>query len=326
MLTVHPPCPAGERAQEPGRLAEALWIDLCEPTPEEVARVQAALALEMPTRSEMQEIEASSRLYSEQGALFMTATVIHHAETNFPGTTAITFVLAGKNLITIRYADPLPFRTFVAKVDRLQSTYSSRDKMFGGLMDEIIDRVADILETVGAELDSISRIIFNIQPTQSPPRDPASPSPDYTAMLARIGRCGELAAKARESLLSLSRVASYYVENVRTTAPQELDEHWRTVRSDLASISEHASFLSAKVNFFLDATLGMINIEQNTIIKIFSVAAVIFLPPTLVASIYGMNFLHMPERDWIFGYPLAIVLMVISAALPCWYFKRRNWL
>jgi magnesium transporter len=326
MLSVHPPGPPGSPRVEASRLADSLWIDLCEPIPAEIAEVQAALGVEMPTRIEMQEIEASSRLYTEHGALFMTATVIYHAETNVPGTTAISFVLTGKNLVTVRYSDPTPFRTFSAKADRAPASYASRDKMFGGLIDEIIDRVADILETVGAELDAISRIIFNIQSSQTPAHTQEPPKPDYTAMLARIGRCGELAAKARESLVSLTRVAGYYIENIRSTAPKELDEHWRTVRNDLASLSEHASFLSAKVGFFLDATLGMINIEQNTIIKTFSVAAVIFLPPTLVASIYGMNFIHMPELDWLLGYPLAIILMLISAALPCWYFKRKNWL
>ncbi len=326
MLSVHPPATAGTAPPSAGALADALWIDLLEPTSEEVAAVQSALAVEMPTRSEMQEIEVSSRLYQENGALFMTAAVIHRADTAFPEITPITFVLTPRNLVTIRYADPTPFRTFTAKADRVYASYASRDKMFGGIVDEVIDRIADILEQVGAELDGISRVIFNIQSAGSRPRDPEAPKPNYTALLERIGRCGELAAKARESLLSLQRVTHFYIETVRTIAPQDFDEHWRTVRNDLASLSEHASFLSAKVNFFLDATLGMINIEQNAIIKIFSVAAVVFLPPTLVASIYGMNFKHMPETDWQFGYPLSIGLMVISAVLPCYYFRRRGWL
>jgi len=288
--------------------------------------VQAALHVEMPTRSEMQEIEVSSRLYQENGALFLTATLIHRADAAFPESTAVTFVLTPKNLVTIRYADPMPFRTFAAKIDRPGALYQSRDRMFGGLLDEIIDRVADIMELVGAELDGISRIIFNSKSRQSPVGSAEVPKANYSALLEHIGRCGEMAAKARESLVSLTRIASFYMENVRTNAPTELDEHWRTIRSDLASLSEHATFLSAKVNFFLDATLGMINIEQNTIIKIFSVAAVVFLPPTLVASIYGMNFKHMPELEWPLGYPLAILLMIISALLPCYYFKRKGWL
>ncbi len=322
MLAIHPPRLA-DRPQE-GQpthtaLAEALWIDLSEPTAEEVAAVQDALGIEMPTRSEMQEIEMSSRLYAERGALFMTATVIHRATTEFPETAAITFVLTGKHMVTVRYADPTPFRTFAPKADRNYISYATRDKMFGGLIDEIIDRVADILELAGSELDAISRAIFAV-------RAKTEAAPNYTAMLERIGRCGDLAAKARESLVTLSRVASFYIENQRANSSLDLDEHWRTIRSDLASLSEHASFLNSKTNFFLDATLGMINIEQNSIIKIFSVAAVVFLPPTLVASVYGMNFDFMPETHWPLGYPFAIILMIVSAVLPCLYFKRKGWL
>lgn len=308
------------------RLRVGLWIDLLDPTADEIALVQAAVGVELPTRSEMQEIEVSSRLYTENDALFMTATVIQKADAAFPEVTPITFVLTPANLVTIRYGNPTPFRTFSAKCDRPSAAFSTRDKMFGGLMDEIIDRVADILELAGAELDAISRIIFNI-PSQHPGSQlPAGQKPDYTAILERIGRCGDLAGKARESLLSLARVVAFYIEIVRVKAPHELDEHWRTVRSDVSSLTEHANFVSNKVNFFLDATLGMINIEQNTIIKIFSIAAVVFLPPTMIASIYGMNFTTMPEIDWKFGYPWALALMIISAILPCWYFRRKGWL
>ncbi|MGI8604616.1 MAG: magnesium transporter CorA family protein [Verrucomicrobiales bacterium] len=328
MISVHPPGSSGPSVPEIAlaTLAEALWIDLLEPSPTEIARVQSALGLELPTRSEMQEIEASSRLYQESGALFMTATMIYRAETAFPESTAATFVLTTKNLVTIRYADPTPFRTFAVKADRNYAAFASRDKMFGGLVDEIIDRIADILELVAAELDAISRTIFNIPSASGPPRDPDAPKPNYSALLERIGRSGELATKARESLVTLTRVAAFFTETQRTAAPQELDEHWRTIRSDLISLSEHSTFLSSKVNFFLDATLGRINIEQNTIIKIFSVAAVVFLPPTLVASIYGMNFKLMPETGWPFGYPMAILMMILSAVLPFLYFKRRGWL
>jgi magnesium transporter len=325
MLTIHPP---GEAGTSPGpeHLREALWIDLLEPTPAEIALVQSAIGVELPTRSEMQEIELSSRLYTEGTSIFMTATVIQKADAAFPEVTPITFVLTAATLVTIRYGNPTPFRTFKAKCDRPGASFGSRDKLFGGLMDEIIDRVADILELAGAELDDISRVIFNIPTQHGSSRNAGGPKPDYTAILERIGRCGDLAGKTRESLLSLARVVAFYIEIIRAKAPQELDEHWRTVRSDVSSLTEHANFVSSKVNFFLDATLGMINIEQNTIIKIFSIAAVVFLPPTLVASIYGMNFKFMPELEWSLGYPWAVLLMIISAILPCWYFRRKGWL
>lgn len=325
MLTLHPPGEPGAPLT-PERLRAVPWIDLLEPTAEEVSIVQSAVGVELPTRSEMQEIEISSRLYTENDAIFMTATVIQKAGAAFPEVTPITFVLTTANLVTIRYGNPTPFRTFSAKCDRPGAPFGNRDRMFGGLIDEVIDRVADILELVGAELDDISRTIFNIPTQRNGARPAAAPKPDYTATLERIGRCGDLAGKARESLLSLARMVAFYIEIVRAKAPQELDEHWRTVRSDVSSLTEHANFVSNKVNFFLDATLGMINIEQNTIIKIFSIAAVVFLPPTMIASIYGMNFKFMPEINWLFGYPWALALMITSAILPCWYFRRKGWL
>jgi magnesium transporter len=323
MLSAYPQKNSGSSGVTATDLAEAQWIDLMEPSRDEILMVEKALGLEMPTRSEMQEIEVSSRLYQENGSLFMTATIMHNAASQFPETSAITFVLAKSTLLTIRYSDPTPFRTFSGKADRVAQSHNHRDRYFSGLMDEIIDRLADILEAVGNELEGISRRIFR---GKNGPQPEAGEKVDYTAMLERIGRSGELAAKTRESLVSLMRVANFYTEAQRTGITVEHDEHWRTIRNDLASLSEHSTFLSSKTNFLLDATLGMVNIEQNTIIKIFSVAAVVFLPPTLVASVYGMNFVHMPERDWRFGYPLAIVLMILSAMMPWWYFKRRGWL
>lgn len=330
MLTTHP---HGTALADAKALSEALWIDLLDPSASEVAAVQRAVGVELPTRSEMQEIETSSRLYQENNALFMTATLLQRAHATDPELSPVTFVLTENTLVTIRYADPRPFASFRMKLEKAPHLFNTRSKIFSSLVDEIIDRLADILEHVGAELEAVSRIIFNsgspVGSTSSSNgrgRDVIATAPDYTSLLERIGRNGELASKARESLVSLSRMVAFYIEIIRAISPQELDEHWRTVRSDVASLMEHATFLSSKVNFFLDAILGMINIEQSAIIKIFSIAAVVFLPPTLVASIYGMNFRIMPERDWALGYPLALVLMVISAILPLWYFKRKRWL
>lgn len=330
MLKIHP---HGLTTADAKALHEALWIDLYDPSASEVAAVQHAVGVELPTRSEMQEIETSSRLYQENNAIFMTATLLQRVHSNDPELSPVTFVLTEKTLVTIRYADPRPFASFTMKLEKAPHLFNTRSKIFSALVDEIIDRLADILEQVGAELEAVSRIIFNSNSAAAATggsngrgRDVIATAPDYTLLLERIGRNGELASKARESLVSLSRMVAFYIEIIRATSPQELDEHWRTVRGDVASLSEHATFLSSKVNFFLDAILGMINIEQSAIIKIFSIAAVVFLPPTLVASIYGMNFKYMPEIDWPFGYPLALVLMVVSALLPLWYFKHKKWL
>jgi magnesium transporter len=303
-------------------LRSATWIDLLEPTAEQAAAVESALGIELPTRKEAQEIEVSSRLYSENGTIFMTATVVVRSETERPETTAVTFAYQPRCLVTLRFATPRPFTTFLAKVQRAPESFSSAQRVIAGLFDEVIDRLADILETVGVDLYTVSGTVFG----ESPEQDAKRSRIDYTAVLNRIGHAGERAAYVRESLVSLGRALTYYRENLPSVGGESLDEHGRTLATDVAALSEHATFLSGKVNFFLDATLGRINIEQNNIIKLFSVLAVIFLPPTLIASIYGMNFAHMPELGWVFGYPVALVLMVAAALTPYIVFKRRGWL
>jgi magnesium transporter len=146
------------------------------------------------------------------------------------------------------------------------------------------------------------------------------------AVMERIGRIGDLVSKSRESLVSLGRLLSYVQQSSSVTLTPDLRARFKTLSRDVLALSDHASFVNSKTSFMLEATLGLINIEQNDIIKIFSVAAVAFLPPTLIASIYGMNFHHMPELDWMLGYPLALLLMVFSAVVPYVYFKRRGWL
>ncbi len=191
-----------------------------------------------------------------------------------------------------------------------------------GIVDEIVDRIADILETVGGSLNAISAIVFpELTPGQTR-RD----GTDYTRILTRIGNDGELAASARESLVSIVRLLAFLGETHPVLGGEPAEEHWKTIRRDVTALADHASFLSNKVNFFLDATMGRISIEQNTIIKLFSVLAVVFLPPTLIASIYGMNFTHMPELGKTWGYPLSIVLMIISAILPYAIIKKKGWL
>jgi magnesium transporter len=309
-------------AESADLLGDSTWIDLLDPTPEETALVERTLGVELPTRKEAQEIEVSSRLYIESGMAFMTATVPVRTDSPHPGTTPVTFAYHGQRLITSRFATPTPFQTFPPKLERTPRAYPTAQKVFLGLVDEVIDRLADILESVAAELNEISNIVF---PEEGPPGERRS-SVDYTALLTRVGRTGERAAHARESLVSLGRVVTFFRESRPASGSEPLDEHWRAVAQDIAALTEHTTFVSGKVNFFLDATLGRINIEQNTIIKLFSVLAVVFLPPTLIASIYGMNFARMPELGWLLGYPFSLVLMVISAILPYLIFKQRGWL
>lgn len=317
---------------------EAVWIDLFEPTPEEEEVLEAALGINIPTREEMQAIELSSRLYEEGGLLFMTGTVLTHADTSHPESSAVTFILSADKLVTLRYANPAPFNTFRAQREAHPERYQTNHQALAGIIDAIVERMADILEGVGAALDELSRRVFD------PAGAPASPQRrvstrsaggrarrarqrNYVEVLRRIGAVSDLVSRARESLVSFNRLIVFYRE-VRSEAgaARETVAHWKTLSADLNALSDHASFLSTKVGFLLDATLGMINNEQNAIIKILSVAALVFLPPTLVAGVYGMNFEFMPELRWEVGYPLAIGLMLLSAILPYFIFRRRGWL
>jgi magnesium transporter len=304
-------------------LAGATWIDLLNPTPEELQLVQATMGAELPTRQEAEEIELSSRLYIESSTLFMIVTVMLATESEHPATTPVTFAYQPQRLVTVRFAEPKPFVTFARKRDKSPDAFGTAQETLLGLLDAIIDRIADDLEGVGADLGKVSGVVFS---TDAGAPGGRYAQVDFTAVLARIGLNGVRAANARESLVSVSRVVPFFAKAVHGSGGDSPDEHWKAVANDATSLADHAAFLSNKVNFFLDATLGRINIEENRIIKLFSVLAVVFLPPTLIASIYGMNFTHMPELEWYVGYPLALLLMVAAAIVPLKVFKRKGWM
>jgi magnesium transporter len=192
--------------------------------------------------------------------------------------------------------------------------------ILAGLLESVIERTADVLERVGVGLDDLSANVF------APAAKGGAHSRNLRSVMERIGRDGDLTSKARESLVTLARQLTFVQQTTAVQMPNEMRARYRSMSRDVLALSDHASFLANKSSFMLQATLGLINIEQNNIIKIFSVAAVMFLPPTLIASIYGMNFHFMPELDWPFGYPLALGVILVSAILPYLFFRRRGWL
>ena len=313
-----------ERRQidEPREIPEgSIWFDLVTPTAGEDKLVERALGIAVPTREEMQEIEVSSRLYVENGARYMTATLMCQSETAVPKTTPVTFILAGHKLVTVRYDDPRPFMLVSNKLARACPPAISGETILMDLLDAIIDRAADILERAGADIDKVSHNIFE------PEGRRANRSMTYQYIFKTIGRKGDLTSKVRESLVSIGRLLLFLANEADAMKwPKEMRAQLKSMQRDVASLSDHASYLGNKVTFLLDAMVGVISIEQNNIIKIFSVAAVVLMPPTLIASIYGMNFKHMPELDWTYGYPLAIGLMIVAAALPYMFFKWMRWL
>jgi len=299
----------------------AVWFDLVNPAHEEDKIVERKVGAAVPTREEMQEIEVTSRLYVENGARYMTATLMCQSDTDTPKTTPVTFIISGHRLITVRYDEPRPFMMVGNKLARNCSPTVTGESVLMDLLDAVIDRAADILERIGSEVDQISHDIFE------PEGGRADRSRSYNEILKAIGKKGDLASKVRESLVSIGRLLLYLANEADSMRwAKESRAQLRGMQRDVHSLSDHAAYLSNKIQFLLDAMLGVVTIEQNNVIKIFSVAAVALMPPTLIASIYGMNFKHMPELDWSLGYPIAIALMLIAAALPYFFFKWKKWL
>lgn len=298
--------------------ANPLWIDLFNPTLEERRKVDHAFGLEMPTRADMEEIEISSQLYQEESTLFMTAMVLAQTDTDLPTADAITFVLTPERLVTIRYIDPQPFRTYALRCERSTVSATRPDVVLLQILDAIVNRMADIMEKTGSDVEIISAEVFS-------PGTYKVGTRDFQSILRRLGQKHGLSSKMRESLLTIGRILTFLTQSVDNKA-KDVRAHVKTLVRDVQSLQDHSTFVATKVSYLQDATLGLINNEQNNIIKIMSVAAMVFLPPTLFASIWGMNFHHMPELEWFWGYPISIVMMIISAVLPYVYFKRRGWL
>ncbi|WP_419319834.1 magnesium transporter CorA family protein [Caulobacter sp. ErkDOM-E] len=294
---------------------DAVWIELVDPSRAEEVAVEQAIGVLLPTREEMAEIEASSRLYQEDGGTFMTATVLVNADGDLPTAAPVTFVLVGQRLITIRYVEPRAFSVFAAQAERQPSLCPNGPQTFLGLLDAVVDRTADILERTASEVEAQSRAIF------SRPRGGA-----FEQILNRLGRAQNINAKARDSLVSLARLLSFASLADQFEGDRELRDHLKSLQRDVQSITDHSSYVSSNITFLLDAALGLINIEQNAIFKIFSVFSAVFLPPTLIAGVYGMNFEHMPELRWMEGYPMALGMMFAAGIGPLLWFKRKGWL
>ncbi len=300
---------------------DAIWIDLVRPTSDEDRKTERFLGIEVPTREDQQDIEPSELLYAEHGARYLTTRLLTRADEDEPELVGITFILKDNALVTVRYAEPRAFAMFATKASRPFGCGRTGEEILGGLVETIMDRAADILQLAGERIDSLSRSVFRSQ------SDPGVRNAEYQDTLRALGHWGDLISKQRESLVSIERTILFLSASYRALkVNKELRDQMRTTLRDLQSLEEHATFQANKIQFLLDATLGLVNLEQNNIIKLFSVMAVVFMPPTLIASIYGMNFKHMPELESRIGYPLALVLMVVAAVAPYFFFRIKRWL
>ncbi len=297
-----------------------VFLDLLNPSRAEEIEAEKWLEYQLPTREEMQEIEESSRLYTENGALYMTAWIPVGLETSDPDTTAITFVLAPDCLTTVRYADPHAFRVFADQMRRQCVTPITSDAAFLLLLELIVARVADALQTVEADLKKLAREVFAVDTR----RANAAIEKDLGDVVKLLGRRSALVANLRESLVSVNRMLQYFLNNAATWMHGGLAGQFRSVMRDIKSLDDYTNQQQQEMTFLLESCLGLINIQQNQIIKIFTIASVLFMPPTLIASIYGMNFAHMPELDVRWAYPAVLCLLVASAVAPIIYFKRKK--
>ncbi|WP_374642594.1 magnesium transporter CorA family protein [Tabrizicola sp.] len=304
-------------------LSEALWVDLEAPTEAEEDAVEAALGLDIPTREDMQEIEVSSRIYREGGVLFLTAQVIASPEARESEIGPVTFAVLPERLVTVHYHHPRSLTYFADWAARHDTALETGLDALMGLLEAVVDRLADILEGEARSHEILSKAIFAAH-------RPSGKAETLGAVLQRIGRAEAMNGKVTESLATILRLLTYLTSTPETEEGPCLHARQMPVAlaqlQDLRSLREVAAAQADKVRFLLDATLGVINIRQSDVIKIFSVVAFVFLPPTLIASIYGMNFVHMPELKWTWGYPMALGLMVVSALVPYAIFRWKKWL
>ncbi|MBU6155488.1 MAG: magnesium transporter CorA family protein [Alphaproteobacteria bacterium] len=298
--------------------SDSVWVDVFDPTFQEREAIRSFLGVDTPTRDDLDEIEISSRLYLEDNAVFMTALILSGTDSADPQCRAASFILAGDRLLTVRYSEPQPFNTFANRAERQAHAWLKGELVLAGLLEAVIDRTADVLEKVGNEVDVVSKQVFSSNANDA--------SKDYQQILLRLGAKNDLTSKARESLISLGRLLAFLSQAMDQRQSKDIKGRIKVMTRDVQSLSDHTTYLSNKITFLLDAILGVVNIEQSRIIRILSVAATVFLPPTLLASIWGMNFKLMPELEWSHGYALALVSIVLSAVVPYLLFRWRKWL
>jgi len=311
----------------PELLDAAIWIDALNPTAEEKAAIEKATGLYVSTEAELSEIESSSRFFEEDDAIYLSLPVIAGGQTEHCITAPMGFALSTGRLLTIRSAPSPPFDAVAQRLSK-PSTRGNAMKpassaVFLMLLEALVEVMADMLERIRTDLDGVSNRIFR---EQVPGRGPGRSAGDLQQALQVMGMVNDQISRIRDSLLVFGRIMPYVTQSTAEWFPKELKPRLKTLRQDVASLSDYDAHLTLKVQFLLDAVLGFISIAQANIIKVMTVVGVVGVPPTLIASIYGMNFANMPELHWAWGYPAALLLILVSAVGPILWFRHRGWL
>ena len=300
----------------------AVWIDLLSPTPDEIARVQDAIGMTLPERASLDEIEMSSRLASRDGALFLSLPLITLAEG--PRAIAAGFILTADRLISQRFAPSRAVDSFMEKLPPLKDHTARGGHVFIGLLEALVDRQADRLEQVRTELEEISGRIFAMGVRGGGGRKTEDALLRRT--LGELGQHGQLISHIREVQVTVGRIAPFVEEMTKDWLPADLGSRLKTVRDDITSLNDYDTHLNDRLQFLMDATLGFINIAQNNVMKVMTIASVVGIPPVLVAGVYGMNFKNIPEYDWAWGYQWGWGLIVVTTFIPLLIFRFRKWI
>ena len=301
----------GDESDLENRLKQADWIDLLEPDDLERELVDQVYPSALPDADDVEEIEASARYYSEGSDLHVHSLFLYQSEGRHR-TATVAVILRPDCLLTFRDVDLPDFRLMRMRARRGRVDASTSLTVLTSLFEQKVENLADVLEDVHRDLEEVSHMVLEDEDAE------------LEEAIDRLARIEDSSGKIRLCLMDTQRSISFMQRHLRNN-PEE-QESCREMLRDLDTLMSHTAFTFEKVNFLMDAALGFINLEQNQIIKIFSIAAVVFLPPTLIASIYGMNFEHMPELHWTYSYPIALVMMVLSGIAPYWFFKRKGWL
>ena len=301
-----------------------VWIDLVEPTEGEERLLEHALDLDVPTRDEASEIQTSSRLRNQGGTLYMSAILPYGREREPLQTLPVTFVRTRELLLTIRYGHPEAVSQFVQRAGSGEWQLRHADDVLAALLEVIVDRIADRLEFIGTDLKLIERSIFH-RAEKSGAHAPSIGRRIHALQVAveQIGIHHMTSFGLRDCLQSLLRLLVFCRAH---REEHVVAEKFHTIEQDLHAIADYDSDLNNSMDFMVNATVGLIDVQQNKVIYVLSIAGIVLTPPVLVASVYGMNFDHMPELHWPWGYGWALGLMVISACVPWLLFKLKRWL
>jgi magnesium transporter len=290
-----------------------VWIDMVTATSEEIGWVEGNYDLRLPRPAHLRDIEASARFYEHEGDLHLRSDFLSGKESH-SHSVAVAFVLSGETLISVHEEDLPIFRLLRMRLHSESGAIVDARDVLVDLYGMDIEFSADTLEEVYADLGSVSQSVLS-----SPLSDR-----EVGAAMAEIAHAEHVNGRIRRNVMDTQRALSFLIRGKKLSLVQV--EEVRQILQDIESLDGHTAFLFDKINFLMDANIGFININQNRIVRLFSVVSVALLPPTLIASIYGMNFRFMPELEWKLGYPFALFLMLLTVTIPFWFFYRKGWL